>query len=319
MIPKMTAVVLLPLLWAHHATGESAPDLKALRNPILDLEPDVSARDPLLVEHDGTYHCYYTAAEERPSGFQLSLDEVRSTDLVHWSAPRRLLDRPAGFSSPGSMIRHHDRWVMALQTYPIPPGQVYADDSARLWLMESDDLESWNEPRPIKPEGCTARWAKSRRQIDPCVVGHGEKFWCFYKTDGQIGVLVSSDLLNWEEGMPDRPVLARKATPDNAGVENICIVREGEEWVMFFSPTRRHRGIGMARSANLLEWHDIHYVDFPPVDWASNGPTAPMVLDQRQTLGAWLMVFHGDRTERNAHGGALGLAWSPDLVQWTVP
>ena len=296
-----------------------ARQLQAISNPILDLEPAISARDPLLVAHDGLYYCYYTAVEERPAGFQLHLDEIRSPDLVHWSQPRRLLDHPDGFSSPGSMIRHNDRWIMALQTYPVPPGGVYADDSARLWIMESDDLEHWDAPRQIKPEGCTANWARTRRQIDPCIVAHDNKFWCFYKTDGQIGLLVSADLYRWEEALPDRPALSMKETPDNAGLENVCLVRDGTEWVMFFSPTRVGRGIGVARSSNLLDWRDVQYINFPPVSWADNGPTAPMVIDLRQTLGVWLMFFHVGRTARNAHGGALGLAWSRDLRNWTLP
>lgn len=293
--------------------------IKTLHNPILDLEPTVSARDPLLLEHEGLYHCYYTAVEETSSGYRLNLDEIRSKDLRHWSAPRRLLCDPLGFSSPGSIIRYRNRWIMALQSYPIPPGETYGSEAARLWLMESADLETWDVPRPIKPEGCTARWAKSRRQIDPCVVEHDGTFWCFYKTDGQIGLLMSDNLHQWEEAFPDRPVLSRKDTPDHAGVENVCLVRDGGAWVMFFSPTRKGRGIGVARSDNLLDWCEIRYQDFPEVTWADNGPTAPMVLDRKAHLGCWLMVFHGDRVARNAHGGALGLAWSRDLTHWVLP
>ncbi len=70
----------------------------------------------------------------------------------------------------------------------------------------------------------------------------------------------------------------------------------------------------VARSDNLLDWSEIRYQDFPEVTWADNGPTAPMVLDRKAHLGCWLMVFHGDRVARNAHGGALGLAWSRDLT-----
>ncbi len=294
-------------------------ELQAIKNPILDLAPMVFPRDPLLVEHDGVYRCWYTAAETRPDGFQLHLDEIRSTDLVNWSAPRRLLDDPLGFSSPGSMIRHGNRWVMALQSYPIPPGHDWADDSARLWLMESDDLENWDPPRQLKPEGCTANWAKSRRQIDPCIVAHDGKFWCFYKTDGQLGLLVSDDLQEWEEALPDRPVLSRKDTPDKVTLENVCLLRDGGEWLMFFSPCRDGRGVGMARSRNLLDWHGVRYVDFPAVDWAHNGPTAPMVIDRRENLGVWLMIFHGEDRRANPHGAALGLAWSRDLIKWTLP
>ena len=292
--------------------------LRHIRNPMLDLAPEVYPRDPLLVEHEGVYHCYYTAAETLPTGFQLHLAEIRSTDLVNWSEPQRLLDDPLGFSSPGSMIRHNGRWVMALQSYPIPPGHDWADDSARLWIMESDDLEAWDSPRQIKPEGCTAFWARSPRQIDPCIVAHDGKFWCFYKTDGQLGLLVSDDLQTWEEALPDRPVLNRKDTPDKSTLENVCLVKDGEEWLMFFSPCRDGRGIGRARSTNLVDWREIQYLDFPEVSWADNGPTAPMVMDQRRQLGVWLMVFHGERRKESAHGAALGMAWSRDLKQWEL-
>ncbi len=290
--------------------------LQEIKNPILDLAPAVYPRDPLLVEHQGVYHCYYSAVETRDAGFQLYLDEIRSTDLAHWSVPRRLLDDSQGFSSPGSMIRHNGRWIMALQSYPIAPGQDWADDSARLWILESDDLEQWDAPRPIKPEGCTANWARSPRQIDPCVVAHDDKFWCFYKTGGQLGLLVSPDLQYWEEALPDRPVISRKDTPDESTLENVCLVKDGAEWHMFFSPCREGRGIGTARSSNLLDWYDIRYLEFPEIRWADNGPTAPMVLDQRERLGVWLMVFHGERRRESPHGAALGLAWSRDLDQW---
>ena len=293
--------------------------LHAIQNPLLDLAPEVFPRDPLLVEHEGVYHCYYSAAETHTTGFQLHLDEIRSTDLVNWSAPLRLLDDPLGFSSPGSMIRHNGRWIMALQSYPIPPGQDWADDTARLWIMESNDLEQWDPPRQIKPEGCTANWARSRRQIDPCIVAHAGRFWCFYKTDGQLGLLVSSDLHTWEEALPDRPVLKRRDTPDRSTVENVCLIKDGDEWLMFFSPCRDGRGIGTARSQNLLDWYEVQYVEFPKVNWADNGPTAPMVIDQQDTLGVWLMVFHGERRLVSPHGAALGLAWSRNLVDWALP
>jgi hypothetical protein len=293
--------------------------LGAIRNPVLDLAPSVYPRDPLLVAHEGVYRVYYTAAETQANGFQLHLDEIRSTDLANWSSPRRLRDGPPGFSSPGSMLRHQGRWVMALQSYPIPPGEDWADDSARLWIMESDDLEQWDPPRPIKPEGCTAEWARSRRQIDPCMVAHDGRFWCFYKTDGQLGLLVSGDLHTWEEALPERPALHRRQLPDRVSLENVCLVREGGHWLMFFSPCRPGRGFGTARSSNLLDWHDVRYLDFPQVPWADNGPTAPMLIDQRDHLGVWLMVFHGERRRESAHGAALGLAWSRDLATWRLP
>ncbi len=69
----------------------------------------------------------------------------------------------------------------------------------------------------------------------------------------------------------------------------------------------------MARSTNLLQWHDIHYLDLPLLPWADTAPTAAMVLDTRAELGVWLMAFHAERnTPGNAHAAAIGFAWSND-------
>jgi hypothetical protein len=92
-----------------------------LHNPILDLERTVSARDPLLLETEGLYHCYYTAVEETSSGYRLNLDEIRSKDLLHWSAPRRLLCDPWDSPVLGALSGIGTDGVMALQSYPILP------------------------------------------------------------------------------------------------------------------------------------------------------------------------------------------------------
>lgn len=62
---------------------------------------------------------------------------------------------------------------------------------------------------------------------------HAGRYWCFYKTAGCLGLMVSDDLRHWEEASPDRPVLGPADTPDGASVENPCVVRDGAEYVMF--------------------------------------------------------------------------------------
>lgn len=91
-------------------------------------------------------------------------------------------------------------------------------------------------------------------------------------------------------------------------------MRDGEQWVLFFAPCRDGRGIGVARSTDLLNWHDVRYLDFPELKWASGGPTAAMVLETYDTRGKWTMWFHGDREA--LHGAALGTAWSDGLEHW---
>ena len=282
--------------------------------PFLDREPQVSVRDPAAILHDGVFHCFHTAVEQVDGEYALFVDVTTSADLARWTPPHRLTAPGLNFSSPGNVLRLEDRWALCLQSYPIPPGGQYGTHASRLWLMESWDLEDWTPPRLLQPDGCRADWANSRRQIDPYLVQHDGRFWCFYKTDGSLGLLVSDDFAEWREAAPSRPVLSAADTPDGATVENPCVVRTEEGFVLFFAPCRDGRGIGTARSEDLLNWRDVRYLDFPRVPWAPGGPTAAMVLDTRQERGCWTMFFHGDRLP--PHGAALGCAWSDDLEHW---
>jgi hypothetical protein len=293
-----------------------AIDWNSATNPFLDLCPEVYARDPLLHYHDGVFRCFHTAAEQHDGNYRLFLDVTQSTDLIHWSAPTRLTTSELGFSSPGSIIQVGDEWVMSVQSYPIPEGQKHADETARLWLMTSLDLDNWSDPEPIKPDGAQVNWTESHRQIDPCLIEHDGRYWCFYKTGGRLGLLVSDDLEHWVEASPDRPVLGPGDTPDHSGVENPCVVRDGDGFTMFFAPCRQGRGIGVARSDDLLHWYDVRYLDFPSLPWADGGPTAAMVADLRDVCDKWVMVFHGERP--GPHAAALGIAYSDDLEHWTV-
>ncbi len=292
-------------------------DWGRIANPVLDREPDVSVRDPALVYHEGILRCFHTAAEKRPGGYRLFLDVSESRDLAEWSEPARLTTSELSFSSPGNVVRIGDKWVMCLQSYPIRPGEVYGSEDSRLWLMSSDDLVDWSAPELIAPAGCQAAWADTHRQIDPYLVLHDDKAWCFYKARGCLGLLVSEDMRQWREACPDSPALSSEQTPDGKTVENPCVVRDGDEFVMFFAPCREGRGIGVARSDDLLTWRDVRYLDFPDLPWAGGGPTAAMVLDLREECGRWLMAFHGERP--GPHKAAMGLAWSDDLEHWTCP
>ena len=291
-------------------------DWSLIRNPVLDRRRAVFVRDPALLLVDGLLHCYHTAVERQEGRFRLFLDVAVSDDLVHWGAVRRLTWSELNFSSPGNALWAGGRWHLCLQSYPMAPGELYGNETSRLWLMSSVDLGNWSEPRLIAPQGCTASWSRSRRQIDPYLVAHDGRYWCLYKTSGRLGLLVSDDLDSWEEASPHRPVLGPEDTPDGATVENPCVIACGDEYLLIFAPCRPGRGVGVARSDDLIHWHDVRYLGFPPLAWAPNGPTAAMVLDARDELGYWLMAFHGETDQ--AHGAALGLAWSDDLCSWHV-
>ncbi len=290
------------------------------KNPTFDRGPLIAVRDPALVFHAGVLTCLHTVAEPCGDHYSLYLGVTDSTDLRTWSPPRRLTDSELNFSSPGNVIRVKGEWVLCVQSYPVPPGQAYGSEDSRLWLMRSHDLRTWSEPEPLHPVGCQGHWTPSRRQIDPYLVAYRDRYWCLYKTSGQLGLLVSPDLKHWEEARPDGPVLAAKATPDGSTVENPCVVATDDGgFALFFAPCRDGRGVGLAYSADLLTWRNVHYLDFPDLPWADNGPTAAAVLDMRPSLGVWLMMFHGERHDpQNAHSAALGVAWSHDLEHWHV-
>ncbi len=291
-------------------------DLSQIRNPIIDREPAIFSRDPAIIYHDGVFQLYHSAGTRHFLKYTFYLEVSESRDLVNWSPPRRVIDSKAGYSSPGNAIEVDNKWVLCVQTYPIPRFKKYASEKARLWLVETDDLDSfrWGKPIPVKPEGTTVNWTRSHRQIDPYLVEFDDKYWCLYKTSGALSLLVSRDLRNWQEATPNRPILSRKDLPIRAGIENPCVIQHQNRFMMFFAPTRRGRGIGVAISDDLIQWEDVHILDFPTLSWAPGGPTAPFVLDLRGETGHWLMAFHGDTA--GPHGAALGLAWSKDLENW---
>jgi hypothetical protein len=288
-----------------------------IHNPILDREPAVAARDPAVVLHDGLFTVFYSAVETGDDTYHLYLDVSTSRDLLTWSQPRRLSGPGPNYSSPGNLWKDSDGWTLCLQSYPVPPGGKYGSEESRLWLMHSPDLFAWSEPVVIQPAGAQVQWSRSPRQIDPYMVGHAGQWWCFYKNNGSLGLLVSDDFLTWREASPQRPVLSREDTPDGVTVENPCVVWDGQQFVLFFAPCRTGRGVGRAVSDDLLHWRDVHYLDFPQLPWAPGGPTAAFVMDTRAEFGRWLMFFHGDR--HGVHNAALGVAWSEDLENWIVP
>ncbi len=79
--------------------------------------------------------------------------------------------------------------------------------------MQSTDLMHRDPPLIIKPEGCTAKWSKEARQIDPYLVYYNQQFWCFYKSGGKLGLLQSSDLESWTEGSSRLSSFGSKTNP----------------------------------------------------------------------------------------------------------
>ena len=271
-------------------------------------------RDPAVVYHAGVFHLFHTLVITDACGHVfLRLAVSKSADLVHWTAARPLTpcDSRLNFSSPGNIVRHNGRWVMCLQTYPRPNGEKYADATARLWTMSSDDLETWSVPRLLQVKGPNVACQDMGRMIDPYLLEDKDepgKWWCFYKQNG-VSMSWSQDLEHWTfHGHAD------------AG-ENACAFVEDGDYRLLHSP---ENGIGLKRSRDLVNWADegVFFLGQDVWPWARGRITAGFLLDLRHEprVGKRLLFFHGsgpedERTMFDNHA-SIGVAWGDTLADW---
>jgi len=302
------------------ADNTSQPiDFEAIDSPIIFQGDEVTAyRDPAAVYHQGVMRIYFTVVKMEKEGAFWYLGYSQSRDLVNWSPPKLLTprDRRLNFSSPGNIFRYDDQWVICFQSYPTPSNEVYGNETARLWIMRSDDLETWSEPEMLAVKGPNVPRDEMGRMIDPYLIEDKDKpgrWWCFYKQNG-----VS---MSWTDDFETWHYFGRRESG-----ENVCVLVEDNEYVMLHSP---QNGLGIMRSGDLKTWKSdpglitLGQKDWP---WAAARLTAGAVLDLRQesNVGKYVMFFHGATHEGHrmhaAHGsGSLALAWSDDLKQWRWP
>ncbi|MFW5882646.1 MAG: hypothetical protein ACOCVS_03335 [Planctomycetota bacterium] len=299
-----------------------------LTNPVIrPRRGQTGVRDPALYCHDGVVHCFYTATWWDGDHLVSTIEQRRSIDLQHWSDPAVI--GPPTLCSPGNVLAvdvpGRKRFQLVCQHYPmtlpIDGRSVYRHD-CRLWILESDDLVHWSDPRIVVAAGSTAPWSSSPRQIDPCIIDHDGRFWMLYKEEGgdgpeNFGLLVSDDLVCWQEAALDGPVIGPHNMPEGLGVENPMILRDGEEFVCFFAPCHDAHKVGVGRSRDLLGWYDLELLDLPQRPWLHRGHNAPCVIDMRPWIGKWLMAFHSCGVAV-VMGGRIGLAWSDDLRTWEL-
>jgi hypothetical protein len=279
-------------------------------------------RDPMLIYEDGWFRLFFTLVKIEPSTNIFSYTAwSKSRDLVVWTEPKIFTprDKQLNFGSPGNIIRDRDEWVLCLQTYPRPNGEKFGNKDARIWTMHSKDLENWGPPELLQVLGPEVPRERMGRMIDPFLLRDKDvpgKWRCFYKR-GSDGVHSSTsfDLKTW--------------TPESqaSGGENPCVIVDGDEYVLSYSPGRN--GIGLRRSKDGKSWRDeaMLMLGQKTWPWAAGRITAGFLLDLRKepSVGKVLMVFHGsDFPENDPRGGfdnfaSIGLAWSDDLKNWSWP
>jgi sucrose-6-phosphate hydrolase SacC (GH32 family) len=296
-----------------------------LKSPLIFKGDSVTAyRDPAILYHNRIFHLFFTLVEVEGDGKVFSYTARSSSkDLLKWSLPVKLTprDQTLNFCSPGNIIRVRDEWILCLQTYP-RPGQMitqpvrYGDQSARIFIMRSNDLENWSEPEILMVKGNDVPVPEMGRMIDPYLLEDKDekgRYWCFYKQRG-VSMSYSYDLKNWTfHGFTD------------AG-ENVTVLIENDEYLMFHSPSN---GIGMKRSSDLKEWTDtgeLITLGQEEWAWARGRITAGTVVNLRdeKRIARYLMFFHGSGPLKESQGdfdrnASIGIAWSRDLAEWEWP
>ena len=299
-------------------------NLNKLTSPILLHGDETTAyRDPAVLFHNGTFYLFFTLVEtESDSKIYSYTASSISSDLIHWSKPKKLTEKNQNldFSSPGNILHFNDEWILCLQTYPRPDytsdqAPRYANAAARLYIMRSKNLTDWSKPEILKVKGPDIPIEDMGRMIDPFLLEDKDvpgKIWCFYKQNG-VSMSYSYDLKHWTF-----------AGHTDSG-ENVSVLVENGEYILFHSPSN---GIGIKTSEDLKTWKDwgkLIMLDQKNWNWAKGRITAGTVLKLPENLQAkYLMFFHGSGPLTESKGdfdknASIGIAWSNDLVHWDWP
>lgn len=320
------AVIALAATLVH---GQTSSLLAALSSPILLKGNSHTAyRDALLIYRRGSFYLFYSYVKEDAKTHLIYwfVGMSMSRDLQHWS-PTRILtpkNQNLNYSSPGSLTRYGDEWILTVQTYPIPNFRRgdplrYGDNRCRIFIMKSRDLRRWSNPELIRVKGPDVNERDMGSMIDPFLLQDKEdpgKWLCFYKQHGEITYSYSRDLKNW--------------TPtgiDVAHGENPDVLVVGNEYLLVYSPAN---GIQILRSHDLIHWQNyepritLGQKHWP---WAEARLTAGYIADMRNVpgIGKYVLVCHSMgpgnvKTDANVQANCnIVIAWSDDLKTWNWP
>ena len=321
----MRTIALLFFTWIFIFKGYTQSLLHELKSPVIFSGNDTTAyRDPAVLYYNETFYLFFTLIETEKDGKIFSYTaSSASTDLKNWTRPRKITtrDQNLNFCAPGNVIRFRNEWILSLQTYPRPDHFItqpvrYGNQSARIYIMRSNDLKSWGYPEILLVKGQEVPVEKMERMIDPYLVEDKDekgKIWCFYKQKG-VSMSWSYDLVNWIfHGYTE------------AG-ENVCVLTENNEYTMFHSPKN---GIGVLKSKDLKNWKSrgqLITLGQDKWEWAAGRITAGVVINMLDVKGieSYLMFFHGSGPLSESEGdfdknASIGIAWSKDLIHWEWP
>ena len=236
----MRKLILLLLFFSKINLNGQNKILKDINSPVLFKGDEKTAyRDPAVLFHNDQFFLFFTLVKTINEEIYSFTATCKSFDLINWS-PIKILtprDQNLNFCSPGNVVRYNGKWLLCLQTYPRPDyisgDKVrYGSDDSRVFIMESKDLENWSPPKLLKVKGPSISKDKMGRMIDPYLIEDKDekgKWWCFYKQNG-VSMSYTYDFLNWT------------FYGNTKSGENVCVLNDEGEYVMFHSPSN---GIGI--------------------------------------------------------------------------
>lgn len=150
-----------------------------------------------------------------------------------------------------------------------------------------------------------------------------------------VGHARSRDLVNWEL-LPDaiRPTQGNDEAPDSFTTWTGCVVKQGEQWLMFYTGTMRaEKGlvqrVCLAQSPDLIHWTKVDnnprveldsrwYDGLKLAYWHDASWRDPWVFkDAERELYHMLVTCRVNRGDADGRG-AIGYASSTNLRDWTV-
>ncbi len=263
-----------------------------------------SYRDPAAFIENGEIYLFFTLVENTPEGQYFYVATSQSTDFVNWSKPKILTEKDnlRNYSSPGNVIKYNGEYYLCIQTYPREDGQIYGNESSRIFTMKSKDLINWEKPVLLKVKGNIPE-KDMGRMIDPYILPDKNKFICFFKQNG-VSFSTSEDLINWEfQGNTE------------CG-ENVCVIKENDCYYIFNSP---ENGINIMSTRDFKCFKNIKtlYLNQQEKPWAKNRITAGCVVEPKGiSPHKYAMFYHGDNEDDYLFGSSLAVTFSDSLTEW---
>lgn len=230
---------------------------------------------PLVFEHDGQWHMFYTGFNGQ--GYQTA--RAVSTDLIHWSEEGLVMGfgeagayDHGGVTFGGLLFSSYDlRAPRLLKTfegkhwalygcYPRQGGyELRPGAQGAAWSEDGWVWERLSRHTPILSVQGAQAWEQDCI-YQPWLLEHDGVFYDFYNAAQgqyeQTGVAVSSDLRDWRR-YPGNPVLRNGAADsfDAVFCSDSKVFWDQDHWVMlYFGVGGDHAHIMAAYSIDLLNW-----------------------------------------------------------------